>query len=77
MNVAVTGSAVSMWLKTNGIGLEPARHRPSVWRRVQKGDHDQPCLLIDAALGVVERVRHEQLRDRITAQRVFAKQPGG
>jgi hypothetical protein len=53
------------------------RYRPSVWRRVQEGDHDHLRVLVEAYLAVVERVLPEQFLERITAQRVFAKQPGG
>ena len=52
------------------------RYRPSVWRRVQEGDHDHLRVLTEAYLSVVERVLPEQFLERITAQRVFAKQPG-
>jgi hypothetical protein len=52
------------------------RYRPSVWRRVQEGDHDHLRVLVEAYLAVVERVLPEQFLERITAQRVFAKQPG-
>ncbi len=52
------------------------RYRPSVWRRVQEGDHDHLRILVEAYLAVVERVLPEQFLERITAQRVFAKQPG-
>jgi len=52
------------------------RYRPSVWRRVQEGDHDHLRVLVEAYLAVVERVLPEQFLERITAQQVFAKQPG-
>ena len=52
------------------------RYRPSVWRRVQEGDHDHLRVLVEAYLAVVERVLPEQFLERISAQRVFAKQPG-
>ncbi len=52
------------------------RYRPSVWRQVQEGDHDHIRVLVEAYLAVVERVLPEQFLERITAQRVFAKQPG-
>lgn len=52
------------------------RYRPSVWRRVQEGDHDHLRVLVEAYLAVVERVLPEQFLECITAQRVFAKQPG-
>lgn len=52
------------------------RYRPSVWRRVQEGDHDHLRVLVEAYLAVVERVLPEQFLEHITAQRVFAKQPG-
>lgn len=52
------------------------RYRPSVWRRVQEGDQDHLRVLVEAYLAVVERVLPEQFLERITAQRVFAKQPG-
>jgi len=52
------------------------RYRPSVWRRVQEGDHDHLRVLVEAYLAVVERVLPEQFLERITAQRVFARQPG-
>jgi hypothetical protein len=52
------------------------RYRPSVWRRVQEGDLDHMRVLIEAFLAVVERVLPEQFLEKITAQRVFAKQPG-
>lgn len=52
------------------------RYRPSVWRRVQEGDHDHLRVLVEAYLAVIERVLPEQFLERITAQRVFAKQPG-
>ncbi|MBK7539152.1 MAG: hypothetical protein IPI49_28055 [Myxococcales bacterium] len=52
------------------------RYRPSVWRRVQEGDHDHLRVLVEAYLAVVDRVLPEQFLERITAQRVFAKQPG-
>ena len=52
------------------------RYRPSVWRRVQDGDHDHLRVLVEAFLAVVERVLPEQFLERISAQRVFAKQPG-
>jgi hypothetical protein len=47
-----------------------------VWRRVQEGDHDHLRVLVEAYLAVVERVLPEQFLERISAQRVFAKQPG-
>lgn len=52
------------------------RYRPSVWRRVQEGDHDHLRVLVEAYLAVVHRVLPEQFLERITSQRVFAKQPG-
>lgn len=52
------------------------RYRPSVWRRVQEGDHDHLRVLVEAYLAVVERVLPEQFLERISAQRVFVKQPG-
>ncbi|GEL75594.1 YaaC family protein [Myxococcus virescens] len=52
------------------------RYRPSVWRRVQEGDLDHLRVLIEAYLAVVERVLPEQFLECITAQRVFAQQPG-
>jgi hypothetical protein len=52
------------------------RYRPSVWRRVQEGDHDHLRVLIEAYLAVVERVLPEQFLERIGAQPVFARQPG-
>lgn len=52
------------------------RYRPSVWRRVQEGDLDHMRVLIEAFLAVVERVLPEQFLEKVTAQRVFAKQPG-
>lgn len=53
------------------------RYRPSVWRRVQEGDHDHLRVLVEAYLAVVERVLPEQFLERVAAQRVFAMQPGG
>ena len=41
----------------------------------EEGDHDHLRVLVEANLAVVERVP-EQFLERITAQRVFAKQPG-
>ena len=52
------------------------RYRPSIWRRVQEGDLDHMRVLIEAFLAVVERVLPEQFLEKITARRVFAKQPG-
>jgi hypothetical protein len=52
------------------------RYRPSVWRRVQEGDLDHMRVLIEAFLTAIERVLPEQFLEKITAQRVFAKQPG-
>ncbi len=52
------------------------RYRPSVWRRVQEGDLDHMRVLIEAFLAVVERVLPEQFLEKVTGQRVFAKQPG-
>lgn len=52
------------------------RYRPSIWRRVQEGDLDHMRVMIEAFLAVVERVLPEQFLEKITAQRVFAKQPG-
>jgi hypothetical protein len=52
------------------------RYRPSIWRRVQEGDLDHMRVLIEAFLAVVERVLPEQFLEKITGQRVFAKQPG-
>ena len=52
------------------------RYRPSIWRRVQEGDLDHMRVLIEAFLTVVERVLPEQFLERITGQRVLAKQPG-
>ena len=52
------------------------RYRPSVWRRVQEGDLDHMRVLIEAFLAVVERVLPEQFLEKVSGQRVFAKQPG-
>ena len=52
------------------------RYRPSIWRRVQEGDLDHMRVLIEALLTVVERVLPEQFLEKVTAQRIFAKQPG-
>jgi hypothetical protein len=52
------------------------RYRPSVWRRVQEGDLDHMRVLIEAFLAVVERLLPEQFLETVTAQRVFAQQPG-
>jgi hypothetical protein len=52
------------------------RYRPSIWRRVQEGDLDHMRVLIEAFLTVVERVLPEQFLERVTGQRVLAKQPG-
>jgi hypothetical protein len=52
------------------------RYRPSVWRRVQEGDLDHMRVLIEAFLAVVERVLPEQFLEKITGERVYAKQPG-
>ena len=52
------------------------RYRPSIWRRVQEGDLDHMRVLIEAFLAVVERVLPEQFLERISGQRVSAKQPG-
>jgi hypothetical protein len=52
------------------------RYRPSIWRRVQEGDLDHLRVLIEAYVAVVERVLPEQFLERITAQQVFAHQPG-
>ena len=52
------------------------RYRPSIWRRVQEGNLDHMRVLIEAFLAVVERVLPVQFLEKITAQRVFAKQPG-
>jgi hypothetical protein len=52
------------------------RYRPSIWRRVQEGDLDHMRVLIEALLAIVERVLPEQFLEKVTAQRVFAKQPG-
>lgn len=52
------------------------RYRPSIWRRVQEGDLDHMRVLIEAFLAIVERVLPEQFLEKVTAQRVFAKQPG-
>jgi hypothetical protein len=52
------------------------RYRPSIWRRVQEGDLDHMRVLIEAFLAIVERVLPEQFLEKVTAQRVSAKQPG-
>lgn len=52
------------------------RYRPSIWRRAQEGDLDHMRVLIEAFLAVVKRVLFEQFLEKITAQRIFAKQPG-
>jgi hypothetical protein len=52
------------------------RYRPSVWRRVQEGDLDHMRVLIEAFLAVVARVLPEQFLEKVTGERVFAKQPG-
>ncbi len=52
------------------------RYRPSVWRRIQEGDLDHMRVLIEAFLAVAERVLPEQFLEKVTGQRVFAKQPG-
>jgi hypothetical protein len=52
------------------------RYRPSIWRRVQEGDLDHMRALIEAFLAVAERILPEQFLEKITGQRVFAKQPG-
>lgn len=52
------------------------RYRPSVWRRVQEGDLDHMRVLIEAFLAAAERVLPEQFLEKVTGQRVFAKQPG-
>jgi|SRR5271166_4235757 len=52
------------------------RHRPSIWRRVQEGELDHMRALIEAFLTVVDRVLPEQFLEKVTGQRVFAKQPG-
>jgi len=52
------------------------RYRPGIWRRVQEGDLDHMRVLIEAFLAVVERVLPEQFLEKITGQRIFAKQPG-
>jgi hypothetical protein len=52
------------------------RYRPSIWRRVQEGDLDHMRALIEAFLAVVERVLPEQFLERVTGQRIVAKQPG-
>jgi hypothetical protein len=52
------------------------RYRPGLWRRVQEGDLDHMRVMIEAFLAVVERILPEQFLERITAQRIFAKQPG-
>lgn len=52
------------------------RYRPSIWRRVQGGDLDHMRVLIEAFLVVAERVLPEQFLEKITAERVFAQQPG-
>jgi hypothetical protein len=53
------------------------RYRPSVWRRVQEGDLDHMRVLIEAFLTVVERLLPEHFLEKITGQRIVAKQPGG
>ena len=52
------------------------RYRPSIWRRVQEGDLDHMRVLIEAFLAIVDRVLPEHFLEKVTAQRVFAKQPG-
>lgn len=52
------------------------RYRPSVSRRVQEGDLDHMRVLIEAFLAVVARVLPEQFLEKVTGERVFAKQPG-
>lgn len=52
------------------------RYRPSVWRRVQEGDLDHMRALIEAFLVAAERILPEQFLEKVTGQRVFAKQPG-
>jgi hypothetical protein len=41
-----------------------------------EGDHDRPRVFVEVYLAVVERVLPERFRECITAQQVFAKQPG-
>lgn len=53
------------------------RYRPSVWRRVQEGDHDHVRVLVEAFLSVVERVLPDQFLGVVTAKRITARQPGG
>jgi hypothetical protein len=52
------------------------RYRPSLWRRVQEGDLDHMRALIEAFLAVAERTLPEQFLEKITGQRIAAKQPG-
>jgi hypothetical protein len=52
------------------------RYRPSLWRRVQEGNLDHMRVLIEAFLTVVERVLPEEFLEKVTGQRVSAKQPG-
>ncbi len=52
------------------------RYRPSLWRRVQEGDLDHMRVLIEAFLAVAERTLPEQFLEKITGQRIAAKQPG-
>jgi hypothetical protein len=43
---------------------------------VQEGDLDHMRVLIEAFLAIVDRVLPEHFLEKVTAQRVFAKQPG-
>ncbi|MDE2419696.1 MAG: hypothetical protein KGO49_00745 [Gammaproteobacteria bacterium] len=52
------------------------RYRPSIWRRIQEGDFDHYRVIIETFLTIVERVLPEQFLEKITGQKVFAKQPG-
>jgi hypothetical protein len=53
------------------------RYRPSVWRRVQEGDHDHVRVLVEAFLSVVDRVLPDQFLGAVTARKIAARQPGG
>ena len=52
------------------------RYRPGLWRRVQDGDLDHMRVMIEGFLAVVERILPEQFLEKISGQRIFAKQPG-
>ncbi|MCQ2002859.1 YaaC family protein [Rhizobium sp. NRK18] len=52
------------------------RYMPSLWRRVEGGDHDQYLALIKAALAAWERVLPQQFLESIADEYIHTAQPG-